>query len=75
MLAAPLTTCLVVLGKHVPGLKFFDVLLGDEPVLSPDVILYQRLGYTTAGRSNSRPCFLTWRCPTSTNGRTSFGTF
>jgi predicted PurR-regulated permease PerM len=43
MLAAPLTTCLVVLGKYVPGLRFFDVLLGDEPVLSPDVILYQRL--------------------------------
>jgi predicted PurR-regulated permease PerM len=43
MLATPLTTCLVVLGKHVPGLKFFDILLGDEPVLTPDVIFYQRL--------------------------------
>jgi len=43
MLATPLTMCLVVLGKYVPGLKFFDVLLGDEPVLTPDVNLYQRL--------------------------------
>ena len=43
MLATPLTTCLVVLGKHVPGLKFFDILLGDEPVLTPDVSFYQRL--------------------------------
>jgi predicted PurR-regulated permease PerM len=43
MLAAPLTVCLVVLGKHVPALKFFDILLGDEPVLTPDVALYQRL--------------------------------
>jgi predicted PurR-regulated permease PerM len=43
MLATPLTMCLVVLGKYVPGLKFFDVLLGDEPVLTPDVSLYQRL--------------------------------
>ena len=43
MLATPLTTCLVVLGKHVPGLKFFDILLGDDPVLTPDVSLYQRL--------------------------------
>src|SRR5262245_32867463 len=43
MLATPLTTCLVVMGKYVPGLKFFDVLLGDEPVLTPDVQLYQRL--------------------------------
>src|SRR5262249_6454875 len=43
MLAAPLTTCLVVLGKYVPALKFFDILLGDEDVLSPDIGLYQRL--------------------------------
>jgi predicted PurR-regulated permease PerM len=43
MLAAPLTVCLVVLGKYVPSLKFFDVLLGDEPVLTADINLYQRL--------------------------------
>jgi predicted PurR-regulated permease PerM len=43
MLATPLTTCLVVLGRHVPALKFFDILLGDEPVLTPDVKVYQRL--------------------------------
>ncbi len=43
MLATPLTMCLVILGKYVPGLRFIDVLLGDEPVLTPDVNLYQRL--------------------------------
>jgi predicted PurR-regulated permease PerM len=43
MLATPLTTCLVVMGKHVPGLRFFDILLGDDPVLTADVSLYQRL--------------------------------
>jgi predicted PurR-regulated permease PerM len=43
MLAAPLTVCLVVLGKYVPSLRFFDILLGDEPVLTPEVNLYQRL--------------------------------
>jgi predicted PurR-regulated permease PerM len=43
MMAAPLTVCLVVLGKYVPQLKFFDVLLGDEPALQADVRLYQRL--------------------------------
>jgi predicted PurR-regulated permease PerM len=43
MLAAPLTVCLVVMGKYVPSLRFFDVMLGDEPVLTPDVALYQRL--------------------------------
>src|SRR5439155_12835816 len=42
MLATPLTMCLVILGKYVPALKFLDVLLGDEPVLTPDVSLYQR---------------------------------
>ncbi len=43
LVATPLTTCLVVLGKYVPALRFFDILLGDEPVLSPDSRLYQRL--------------------------------
>ena len=43
LVATPLTTCLVVLGKYVPSLRFFDTLLGDEPVLSPDSRLYQRM--------------------------------
>ena len=32
LLATPLTVCLVVLGKYIEGLKFIDVLLGDEPL-------------------------------------------
>jgi predicted PurR-regulated permease PerM len=43
VLSVPLTVCLVVLGKHVPSLKFLDILLGDEAVLTPDVQFYQRL--------------------------------
>jgi predicted PurR-regulated permease PerM len=43
VLAAPLTVCLVILGKYVPALKVFDILLGDEPPLSRDVRFYQRL--------------------------------
>lgn len=43
VLAAPLTVCLVVLGKYVPQLKFFDILLGDTPVLTADINFYQRL--------------------------------
>lgn len=43
VLSGPLTVCLVVLGKHVPQLEFFSVLLGDEPALEPDVSYYQRL--------------------------------
>jgi hypothetical protein len=43
ILSTPLTVCLVVLGKYVPQLEFFDVLLSDEPVLDPEVSYYQRL--------------------------------
>jgi hypothetical protein len=43
VLATPLTVCLVVLGRHVPQLQFLEVLLGSEPVLEPEVKLYQRL--------------------------------
>jgi predicted PurR-regulated permease PerM len=43
LMSTPLTVCLVVLGRHVPQLAFFDVLLGDEPALSPEVKFYQRL--------------------------------
>jgi predicted PurR-regulated permease PerM len=43
VLSGPLTVVLVVLGKYVPQLEFFDVILGDEPALAPDVCFYQRL--------------------------------
>lgn len=43
VLAAPLTVCLVMLGKYVPQLKFFDLLLGDQPPLTADLHFYQRL--------------------------------
>lgn len=43
MLAAPLTVCLVVLGKHVPALKVFDIILGDEPTMTKELQFYQRL--------------------------------
>ena len=43
LLSTPLTVCLVVLGRHVPQLAFFDVLLGDEPALDPEIKFYQRL--------------------------------
>lgn len=42
-LAVPLTVCLMVMGKHMPQLEFFYVLLGDEPMLDPHEQLYQRL--------------------------------
>jgi predicted PurR-regulated permease PerM len=43
VLSTPLTVCLMVLGRHVPGLEFLGVLLGDEPALDPEINFYQRL--------------------------------
>jgi predicted PurR-regulated permease PerM len=43
LLAMPLTVCLVVLGRHVEGLNFFEVLLGDKPALTPQQSFYQRV--------------------------------
>ena len=43
IIATPLTLCLVVLGRHVERLEFFDVLLGDRPALTPAENLYQRM--------------------------------
>src|SRR5205085_9218365 len=43
ILSTPLTACLVVLGKYVPQLEFFNILLGDEPVLDAEITYYQRL--------------------------------
>jgi predicted PurR-regulated permease PerM len=42
LLATPMTVCLAVLGRHVEGLQFFDVLLGDTPALTPQQRFYQR---------------------------------
>ena len=43
LMATPLTVCLVVLGKFVPGLKFVATLLADTPPLAPEYGYYQRL--------------------------------
>jgi len=42
LLAMPITVCLAVLGRHVEGLRFFEILLGDEPPLTPEERFYQR---------------------------------
>jgi predicted PurR-regulated permease PerM len=43
ILATPFTVCLVVLGRHVDSLEFFDILLGDRPPLTPVENFYQRM--------------------------------
>ena len=42
LLSTPLTVCAVVIGRHVPQLRFLDVLLGNQPVLAPAQRFYQR---------------------------------
>jgi predicted PurR-regulated permease PerM len=43
LLATPLTVCLVVIGKHVPGFEFVATLMADTPALTPQVRYYQRV--------------------------------
>lgn len=43
ILSTPLTVCLMLLGRYVPQLSFLEIILGDEPVLDPEELFYQRL--------------------------------
>lgn len=43
LMASPLTVCIVVLGKHVPGLAFVGMLMDDTSALAPEYSYYQRL--------------------------------
>lgn len=43
LLSTPLTVCLAVIGLHMPRMRVLHVLLGDEPVLTPETLFYQRL--------------------------------
>ena len=42
-LSTPLTLCLAVMGRHMKGLEFLDILLGDRPPLTPTESFYQRI--------------------------------
>ncbi len=43
VLAPPLTACLAILGRTMPGFAMLDVLLSDRPQLAPPERFYQRL--------------------------------
>ncbi len=43
LLSTPLTVCLAVMGRHLKGLEFLDILLGDRPPLTPTESFYQRI--------------------------------
>ncbi len=43
VLSTPLTVCLLVAGKHFAGLRFIEVLVGDQPPMPEPARLYRRL--------------------------------
>jgi predicted PurR-regulated permease PerM len=43
VLATPLTVCVVVLGKYVPGMDFIGVLISDQSAMESNISYYQRL--------------------------------
>ena len=43
LMGTPLTVCLVVVGKHVPGLEFMAMLMSDTPAFTQEFGYYQRL--------------------------------
>ena len=43
IMSTPLTVCLLVIGRHLPRLRFLDVLLGSQPALDAPTRIYQRL--------------------------------
>jgi predicted PurR-regulated permease PerM len=43
LMATPLTVCVVVLGRHAPGLASIGMLVADAPALAPEFSYYQRL--------------------------------
>lgn len=43
LLSVPLTVCLLMLGRHIPQLKFLEILLGGVPGADPKVQIYLRL--------------------------------
>ena len=43
VLSTPLTVCLLVAGKHFAGLRFIEILVGDQPAMPEPARLYRRL--------------------------------
>jgi predicted PurR-regulated permease PerM len=43
IVSTPLTVCLIVMGRHIPQMRFLQIMLGDEAELSPEARFYERL--------------------------------
>jgi hypothetical protein len=42
LLSTPLAVCLGVLGRHIESLEFLEIMIGDEPPLTPAQSFYER---------------------------------
>jgi predicted PurR-regulated permease PerM len=51
LLSTPLTVCLVVLGQYVTNMNFLQILLSQEPALTPNEEFYHRLLTFDSGES------------------------
>lgn len=68
VLATPLTVCVVVMGRHVPGLETFSILLSDTDALDPSERIYERLlardlesaTQLVAAQNRDQPAVTTW---------------
>lgn len=43
IVSTPLTVCLIVMGRHIPQMRFLHILLGDDAELSPEAHFYERM--------------------------------
>jgi len=66
ILSTPLTVILVGLGRHVKRLEFLDVLLGDQPALTPVESFYQRILAGDADEAQDQAEALLKECSLST---------
>ena len=55
VLATPLTICLVVVGRHVDRLQFLDIMLGNQPALTPSQLVYQKCWPRIRSRLPNKP--------------------
>jgi hypothetical protein len=61
LISTPLTLCLVVTARHVDGLQFIDIMLGDQPALTPQQAAYQRMA--TRSKPSRTPMPSSRTCP------------
>jgi predicted PurR-regulated permease PerM len=55
LMSTPLTLCLAVLARHVDRLQFIDIMIGDQPALTPQQAAYNACLPVILSRQSNRP--------------------